>query len=310
MNTQVLDDFSPVDAGGANQQSPIAVIRQQAERMGPQFKAALPAHIPVERFLRVVLTAIQNNPDLVAADRQSLWNSTMRAAQDGLLPDGREGVIAIYKTKIKDGGRELWVKKAQWMPMVFGILKKVRNSGEIATIAARVVYGGDKFRYWIDDDGEHVLYEPSNTPDINTITRVFAMAKTNSGELYVEPMTSADIEKVRAVSRAKDNGAWVDWWEEMAKKTAIRRLSKRLPMSTDLDDLVRRDDDLYDFGRSAAQIANDQRKAIEDKRTLDSFAAIEHDPETGELQRDATSPEETVTVTSAGVNDGKPGVKE
>lgn len=62
-------------------------------------------------------------------------------------------------------------------------------------------------------------------------------------------MSLGEIEKVRKVSRAATNGPWVEWWEEMARKTVLRRLSKRLPMSTDVDDLIRRDDDLYDFSK-------------------------------------------------------------
>lgn len=231
----------------AEKANPVAVIRMQLDRMDGEFQSALPAHIPVERFKRVAMTAIQNNPDLLNADRRSLFNSAMRAAQDGLLPDGREGAIVVYRGKTG--------QIAQWMPMVQGILKKVRNSGEIATIVARVVYEGDIFRYWVDEDGEHILYEPSDTSDTNIVRRVFAMAKTKEGELYIEPMTPEEIEKVRQSSRAKDNGPWRDWWEEMAKKTAIRRLAKRLPMSTDLDDLIRRDDDLYDMrGASDAEV--------------------------------------------------------
>jgi recombination protein RecT len=226
-----------------NRPHPLLVIKGQIEERESEFARALPAHIPVERFKRVVLTAVQNNPDLLAADRQSFFNACMRSAQDGLLPDGRDGAIVIYNTKDKDR----WVKKAQWMPMVFGILKKIRNSGELASITARVVYGGDKFRYWIDDSGEHVEYEPADTPDTNVIRRVFAMARTKSGELYVEPMSVDEIEKVRAVSRSKDKGPWADWWDQMAIKTVLRRLAKRLPMSSDLDDLIRRDDDLYDL---------------------------------------------------------------
>ena len=79
------------------------------------------------------------------------------------------------------------------------------------------------------------------------VRMVFAMAKTKSGDLYVECMTPEDVEDVRSCSKAKDNGPWVDWWDQMAIKTAFRRLSKRVPMSTDLDDLIRRDDELYDF---------------------------------------------------------------
>ena len=74
------------------------------------------------------------------------------------------------------------------------------------------------------------------------------MAKLKDGSIEVEVLKPADIEKIRGVSRSKDKGPWVDWWEEMAKKSSIRRLSKRLPLNTDLDDLIRRDDSLY--GRS------------------------------------------------------------
>jgi recombination protein RecT len=54
-------------------------------------------------------------------------------------------------------------------------------------------------------------------------------------------MTVDEIEQVRAVSRAGASGPWGQWWGEMAKKTVLRRLSKRLPMSTDADELLRRE---------------------------------------------------------------------
>ncbi|MGA0564130.1 recombinase RecT [Ancylobacter sp. VNQ12] len=241
------------------QQHPLVVIKDQIEQREHEFARALPAHIPVERFKRVVLTAVQNNQDLLRADRQSFFNACMKSAQDGLLPDGRDGAIVLYGNK------------AQWMPMVFGILKKIRNSGELGMITGRVVYGGDKFRYWIDDSGEHVEYEPADTPDTDTVRRVFAMAKTKDGELYVEPMSVKEIEKVRAISRAKNNGPWVDWWEQMAIKTALRRLSKRLPMSSDLDDLLRRDDDLYDLQGAGDAAVKGPRPALVD--ALDRLAA-------------------------------------
>lgn len=270
-----------MSAALAEQKAPseLVVFKDQLDQREEQFKAALPAHIPVERFMRVVLTAVQNNPDLLGASRQSFFNSCMRSAQDGLLPDGREGAIVIFNTKEKRDGRDVWIRKAQWMPMVFGILKKIRNSGEVATITARVVYGGDAFRYWIDDTGEHLTYEPSDNPDRSVVRRVFAMAKTKDGELFVEPLTPEDIEKIRNVSRSKDKGPWVDWWEEMAKKSAIRRLAKRLPMSTDLDDLIRRDDDLYDMA-GAREAGRDEARRPRLVQALDALASrpiVEHE---------------------------------
>ena len=53
--------------------NPVAVIRQNLQVMQPEFKAALPPHIPPERFTRVAMTAIQNTPALANADRRSLF---------------------------------------------------------------------------------------------------------------------------------------------------------------------------------------------------------------------------------------------
>lgn len=243
--------------------APLIAFKQQLDGRMEQLKHALPAHMPPERFGRVLLTAVQNNPDLLNADRQALWNACMKAAQDGLLPDGREGAIVIYKTKTESGGYE---RRAQWMPMVYGLLKKIRNSGQLAMITARVVYAGDTYRYWLDEDGEHIIYEPSETQDRQIVRLVFAAARTKDGELLVEPLTPIDIEKIRNVSRAKDKGPWVDWWDEMAKKSAIRRLAKRLPMSSDLDDLIQRDNDFYDLETQAAprlvNMDSDQAAAV------------------------------------------------
>ena len=229
----------------AKMASPAVEFRGQFERMAPEIGSALPPHIPVERFMRVVLTAVNGNPDLLGADRRSLFEASMKAAQDGLLPDGRDGALVVYNTKVKEDGKDRWIKKVQWMPMIGGILKKVRNSGELLSISAHVAYENDEFTYVLGDE-EKIEHKPA-VGDRGLPVLVYAIAKTKDGGIYREVMTIADIEKVRNVSRAKDSGPWKDWWDEMSRKTVLRRLAKRLPMSTDLDDLIRRDDDLYDF---------------------------------------------------------------
>ena len=227
--------------------TPGDLARKQINNMAGEFRAALPAHIPVERFMRVVMTAVNSNPDLIGADRRSLIEAAMKAAQDGLLPDGRDGAFVMF------------VGKVQWMPMVAGILKKVRNSGQLLTISAHVVFDNDTFYYRLGDE-EKIEHEPNLTGDRGKPKLVYAVAKTKDGGIYREVMTVAEIEKVRAVSKAKNAGPWVQWWNEMARKTAIRRLSKRLPVSSDLDDIVRRDDVLYDF--DGAREAAKERPAI------------------------------------------------
>jgi recombination protein RecT len=176
----------------------------------------------------------------------------MKCAQDGLLPDGREAALVTFKDTV------------QYMPMVAGILKKVRNSGDLATIGAHVVYENDTFSYTLGDD-ERIDHKPLLVGDRGKPVLTYAIAKTKDGGIYREVMTEAQIQAVRNVSRARDNGPWSGpFADEMRRKTAIRRLSKRLPMSTDADELLRHDDEWLGMETApAAQTdapANDQPK--------------------------------------------------
>ena len=229
---------------------PAAAVRAELETMKPQFAMALPPHVTPERYVRVVMTAVQSNPALLSADRQTLFQACMKCAQDGLLPDGREAALVIFRTKKKIDNRDVWVDAVQYMPMVVGVIAKVRRSGELLTIAAHVVHANDSFLYTLGDD-ERIEHQPFMGEDRGPAVAAYAVAKTKDGGIYREVMSVADINKVRDVSRSKDRGPWVDWWSEMARKTVIRRLSKRLPMSTDLQAVIERDDDMYDL-RSAS----------------------------------------------------------
>lgn len=210
----------------------IAVVCKSIEAMGPKFKAALPPHIDAEKFTRVALTAVQNTPDLLNCDRQSLYNATIRAAQDGLLPDGREGAI------VKFGG------KAQWMPMVAGIQKKVRNSGEISTWSVHVVHENDEFDYCLGDE-EKITHKPS-MKNRGEMIAVYSIVLMKDGEKSREVMTKDEVDAIRKRSRSQGSGPWVTDYDEMAKKTVIRRHAKRLPMSTDLDGVVGRETDDFE----------------------------------------------------------------
>jgi len=256
---------------------------QLKEKEG-NFAAALPAHIPVERYLRVVLTAVQNNPALAKADRPSFWNACMKAAQDGLLPDGREGALVIYNTNVKGS----WIAKVSWMPMIAGIRKKVRNSGEIATMDVQAVHAKDAFEFELGDD-PFIKHRPFIGGDRGPLVAVYSVVTLKSGEKTRDVMTRSEVEYVRDTYSKRDregklSPAWVKSFDEMAKKTVFRRHSKTLPMSTDLDDLLRRDDDLYDMeGRSDKQVAGPAPKSLSDRLDMLAGAPIDHDAETGEV---------------------------
>jgi len=214
----------------SKQLTPIQEIRHTLGKMEPEFaKALVKTGIPSEKFVRVTMTAIQKNPDLLSADRHSLYSACSDCAAAGLLPDRRQAALVIFG------------KTVVYMPMIAGILKLIRNSGELSSIVAQVLYERDvsdgRFRYEITSErGEWLEYRPDLfAADRGPVIGAFAMAKLTDDAVYVTVMSKAEIEKVRAVSRGKDSGPWVSWWDQMAEKTVLRRLSKRLPMSTDID---------------------------------------------------------------------------
>ena len=215
----------------SNQVAVIDEVRKSITAMQPQFKAALPSHVSVEKFTRVAMTAIQQTPSLLESNRLSLYGACMRAAQDGLLPDGREGAIVTFKGQ------------AQWMPMVAGIMKKVRNSGEISTWSVQIVKENDHFDYQLGDD-ERITHKPALRNRGNTVG-AYGIVTMKDGEKSREFMDVDQIMAIKNRSRSGNSGPWQSDFDEMAKKTVVRRHSKRLPMSTDLDELLRQDDELF-----------------------------------------------------------------
>lgn len=260
---------------------PIIVFKTQLAEREHEFKAALPAHMPVERFMRVVMTAVQQNPRLLNVARRSIWNAAMKCAQDGLLPDGREAAL------IEFNDRNLG-SIAQYMPMIAGIRKKVRNSGEIATWDAHVVYEHDGFEFELGDD-PFIRHKPALTERGKPIA-AYSIATLKSGEKTREVMSIGEINAIRARSRAKDKGPWVTDYAEMCRKTVARRHSKVLPMSTDLDDLIRRDDDLYDMQGArdeAAMAGGGKPQSLAGRLDMLASPAVDeppHDAETGEIK--------------------------
>jgi recombination protein RecT len=210
----------------------------------PDFKeriaAALPPGIDPGRFQRVVLTAIQQNPSLADNDRQQLYNACLRAAADGLVPDGREGAFVVM------GG------KLTWMPMVGGIIKRLATAG--ISIDAQLVYENDEFEQTLGDDAAIHHKAPKLGQPRGKEIGAYAIARLSNGMIMREVMDRDQIEQVRKVSRSGGNGPWASWWGEMARKTVLRRLAKRLPiLDPAIAETIQRDDELYDFAAGNAQ---------------------------------------------------------
>ena len=204
---------------------------------------ALPSNVSDDAFRNAAIIAVQDNPTILTCDQQSVFKSIRTLAAAGLVPDGREAALVPFFTK--DG------KKCQAMPMVFGLIKMVRRSGEVSDIRAHVVFQNEvdqgRFEYVIGDT-ESLRHEPILFGEKGPAVAAYAIARLKDGSIVREFMDFDQIDKVRRSSSAQKVygekgtkptvspspiGIWADWWEEMWKKSVIRRLCKRLDMSSE-----------------------------------------------------------------------------
>jgi recombination protein RecT len=211
----------------------IQSVRQTLDRMQPELRAVLPAHIEAPAFTRVAQTAIQMNPDLQQCTTRSLVAACTRLAEIGLQPDGIDAAIVAYNVKVsKRGEPDRWEKQAKAMPMVAGIRDLVRRSGMVREWKVRLVYSQDHFRH-IDGDVEMLEHIPEYA-DGDRVVKVYSIAYDNDGQVMSRHVMRIDaVEKIRKRSRSPELGPWVTDYEEMVKKSCLRQHSKALPKAKD-----------------------------------------------------------------------------
>ena len=118
--------------------SPLVAMQGTLEKMADKFTEALPRQMDVNKFISVAKLTLNKNPKLLQADKTSLMQTFMKAAQDGLYLDGREAAAVQYGNQVN------------YLPMVEGVIKLMHNSGLIKTISAEVVYENFEDNPWVD----------------------------------------------------------------------------------------------------------------------------------------------------------------
>jgi recombination protein RecT len=210
-------------------EKPIDLIRTQLylPTMQAQLKSALPPHVTVDKFLRVAMTALQQNPGLLNMDRGSLFAAVVSSAQLGLLPDAQLGEAYFVPFK----------GKVTLVPGYRGLIKLARQ-GDIGFVEAEIFCANDKTLYVLGDNSH--FESMVSWQDRGAMVGVYALAKYRDGGIAARVvMTKAQVDAIRAKSQAANGPAWTDNYEEMAKKTALRRLAKLLPMATTADNAFR-----------------------------------------------------------------------
>jgi recombination protein RecT len=209
------------------------------DAMKRQFAMALPKVLPIDRFLRCLLTTVGRDPKLMECDKQSVMAGAMTAAQLGLEIDPALG--RAYLLPYRDSKRGMI---AQLIVGYKGFVDLFYRSGMADGIQASEVYERDHFRV-VRGLNPVLEHEPFDGDDAGPLRCAYAIASLKGGGKVWEVATKRDIARARKASRGanSDYSPWNTAEGEMWKKTAIRKLAKLLPLSPELRDAIAHDDD-------------------------------------------------------------------
>jgi recombination protein RecT len=178
-------------------------------------------------LVRFVLMDMSTNPKLRECTPQSIYLGLLACATTGLEPGALKG--EAYLVPFRNRG----IMEATYIPGWKGLVKQARRSRDIVGLVANVVRQGDAFDLDIGT-ANSVIHKPLINGERGDVLGAYAIATMTGGHREIEWVDRPDLDKIRANAESRGKSpAWADWADQMARKTAIRRLCKRLPLGAD-----------------------------------------------------------------------------
>lgn len=229
-----------------NEMTPMKAFSAAINTRRSLFAAVLPKHTNADRFIRSVMIAVAREPKLLDCEPTSMFNALHQAASLGLEVSGQLG--SAYLVPFRDNKkRDMCV---QLIPGYRGLIGLARQSGEIESIDAFVVYERDECHVQFGTDPK-IEHRPAMDGDPGKPRFFYSVATFKGGGKQFIFMTKAQVDAVKRMSKASGSGPWVDHYEEMGKKTVIRRLMKYLPLSVEKLARALEIDEAVETGRQA-----------------------------------------------------------
>lgn len=204
-----------------------------------KFASALPEVITPERFARIAANAVASNPKLAECSQTSLIGALLCAAQAGLEPNTTLGQAYIIP----------YGNQAQFQISYRGLIELAHRSGQLKDISAHLVYENDTFEYELGLEPK--LKHIPAMKDRGDIVWVYAVYHLATGGYGFEVMSVDDINKHRRKYSKAKNSPWDTAWEEMAKKTVVKKVLKYAPMSSEFVRATNQDEHTTDIDFAA-----------------------------------------------------------
>lgn len=240
-------------------------IKQLLIAQEGQIAKALPSVMTPERFTRIAMTALSTNPKLQACTGESFLGALMQAAQLGLEPNTPLGQAYLIP----------YGSQCQFQLGYKGLIELAHRSGEFKSIYAQTVYENDEFSFELGLDAD-LIHKPVLGSSRGKPIAYYAVYKLVNGGYGFEVMSYDDITShAKQFSKSVNNGPWKTNFDEMAKKTVLKKVLKYAPIKTEFARGIAQDETV----KSA--ISEDMASQPDELDYID-VAGPSVDPDTGE----------------------------
>ena len=175
------------------------------------------------KVIASILLACAENPDLLEADQNSLILSALRAVRMGLDPSGTLGSAYLVPYNRKGHSRPI----VQLIPGYRGLIDRAVECGAVIKLWAEAYCQKD---FWDYEEGTepYIRHRKHLDGPRGPFMAAYACAKVGADDVQFTLIPAYEMENFN-----RGVGPWQDHFLEMAKKTAVRRLCKQLPLNPD-----------------------------------------------------------------------------
>ena len=183
-----------------------------------------------EVYSRVAMNAVLASPNILNCEPKTLRKALLHCAQLGLLPDGDQAALVPFKLR--------GVLTATLIVGYKGMLDLARRAIPGIVLESHVVTDEDEFEYELGLRPvlKHTRLPEGKMPTEKNIIAAYALAwmPKNPDHPEVEVLFRAELDHIRKTYTQDKSKLWLEEYAEACKKTALRRLGKRLPIRSGL----------------------------------------------------------------------------
>ena len=250
----------------------------------------LPKTITPERLLGIFTMILKSSPAIAKCSQKSLIGAVIQTAQLGLQPGN---IGHVYLVPFNNKG----VMEVQLIIGYKGFVELVNRSGKASVLNAEVVYSNDQFQY--EQGLNPILRHIPSSGNRGEKIGVYCIAKNLlANEKVFVYLQKDEVEKIKKSSKAGDNdySPWKTWPEEMWKKSAVKRITKLLPLSAEEQQAISADETIKTK-------IDEEMVSVPDETKWETVEATSSEPEQNTSEEPPivgtdNKPSDTITIIS------------